>query len=241
MKSHNSRVGALTWNSHILTSGSRSGDVHHHDVRIAQHHVGTIKFHTHEVCGLKWNPDGRHLATGANDNLVGIWDTAANMCTSETRPLHVLSEHKAAVKAIAWCSWQNNILATGGGTTDRQICIWNMYNGALLQSHDTHSQVSSLLWNKTYKELVSSHGFQENQLTLWKYPEMSRVCELTGHENRILSMAMSPDEETVVSVSSDETLRFWRCFGVDDKQKKSKEGLLEKRTSSQTGLSRCIR
>ena len=35
---------------------------------------------------------------------------------------------------------------------------------------------------------------------------------MTGHSLRILAMAMSPDETTVVSVSADETLRFWRVF-----------------------------
>lgn len=59
MKSHTSRVGALAWNLHILTSGSRSGDIHLHDVRVSRHHVGTVKLHDQEVCGLKWSPDGR--------------------------------------------------------------------------------------------------------------------------------------------------------------------------------------
>lgn len=35
-------------------------------------------------------------------------------------------------------------------------------------------------------------------------------------------MAMSPDGSTVVSLSADETLRFWECFKVDEKAKKVK-------------------
>lgn len=49
MKSHSTRVGCLAWNQHVLTSGSRSGDIHHHDVRIKNHHVGTLKVHDQEV------------------------------------------------------------------------------------------------------------------------------------------------------------------------------------------------
>lgn len=37
-----------------------------------------------------------------------------------------------------------------------------------------------MLWSKEYKELVSSHGFAQNQLVIWKYPSMNKVAELTG-------------------------------------------------------------
>lgn len=244
MKSHKARVGVLSWNLHTLTSGSRSGEIHNHDVRVAQHHVNTVKLHSQEVCGLKWSPDGRYLASGANDNLVAIWDSTVTS-SSEPQPLFTLREHNAAVKALAWCPWQNNILASGGGTSDRQIKIWNANNGTCQQSVDTETQVSSIMWSKAYKEIISSHGHGnpefENQLVVWKYPDMQKVSELKGHTDRILSMAMSPDEETVVSAAADETLRFWKCFTVDEKLKKSKETSCDKLSSSQTSLGRCIR
>lgn len=59
MKSHTTRVGSLTWNCHIVTSGACNGQIHLHDVRISKHHVSTLKFHEQEVCGLKWREDGR--------------------------------------------------------------------------------------------------------------------------------------------------------------------------------------
>ena len=49
MQSHDSRVGSLSWNQHILTSGSRDGDIHHHDVRVRDHHVATLRLHSQEV------------------------------------------------------------------------------------------------------------------------------------------------------------------------------------------------
>jgi len=114
MKSHTARVGALAWNKHILTSGARSGLIHLHDVRVPDHHVGTLKLHDQEVCGLKWSPDGRYLASGANDNLAAVWDGYSMNYGEEGRPLHVFREHQAAVKALAWCPWQSHVLATGG-------------------------------------------------------------------------------------------------------------------------------
>jgi cell division cycle protein 20 (cofactor of APC complex) len=103
--------------------------------------------------------------------------------------LHRLEDHTAAVKALAWCPFQSNLLATGGGGSDRCIKFWNTHTGACLNSVDTGSQVCSLLWNKNERELLSSHGFTQNQLTLWKYPSMVKMAELTGHTSRVLFMA----------------------------------------------------
>ncbi len=214
MKGHTARVGALDWNSHVLSSGSRDASIFNHDVRIRDHHVATLQGHTQEVCGLKWSPDGTMLASGANDNTLCLWDGAAALGGERiVTPKFTMTEHQAAVKALAWCPWQKGLLASGGGTADRTIKLWNAPSGTLLNSVDTGSQVSSLLWNPRERELLSSHGFAQNQLCLWKYPTMTKVKELTGHTARILHMAASPDGSCVVSAGADESLRFWNVFG----------------------------
>eukprot|EP00112_Aurelia_sp_Birch-Aquarium-sp1_P016111 Seg3620.2 transcript_id=Seg3620.2/GoldUCD/mRNA.D3Y31 product="Cell division cycle protein 20" protein_id=Seg3620.2/GoldUCD/D3Y31 len=213
---HASRVGSLSWNSHILSSGCRSGAIHHHDVRIPQHQIGVLSSHSQEVCGLEWSPDGKYLASGGNDNLVNIWDSSFQNSTS---PLHSLTQHTAGVKAIAWCPWQVSTLATGGGSADRCIRFWNVNTGNCLNSVDTKSQVCGIVWSKRYKELVSGHGYSQNQLTVWKYPSMKRVVDLTGHSSRVLQLTMSPDETFVMSAAADETLRLWKIFPQEEKTK----------------------
>ncbi|KAM5148149.1 cell division cycle protein 20 homolog [Mantella aurantiaca] len=237
MVSHSSRVGALSWNNHILSSGSRTGHIHHHDVRVAQHHVATLSGHSQEVCGLKWSPDGRYLASGANDNLVNIWPSVQGD-SGDFTAVQTFTQHQGAVKAVSWCPWQSNVLATGGGTSDRHIRIWNVCSGTCLNSVDTHSQVCSILWSTTYKELISGHGFAQNQLVLWKYPAMTRVTELKGHSARVLNLSMSPDGCTVASAAADETLRLWKCFEVDPVTKKEKE---KARSSSKSIIHQSIR
>lgn len=225
MDGHSARVGSLAWNQHILTSGSRDATVVQHDVRVAQHNVGTLRQHEQEVCGLAWSPDGATLASGANDNLLCLWDWRMDaQWGQEPAPRHVLTDHTAAVKALAWCPWQRNVLATGGGTADRCIKTWNASTGALLDSVDTGSQVCSLLWSTHERELLSSHGFAQNQLTLWAYPSMARIKELTGHTARALHLAAGPDGASVCSAGADETLRFWNVFGEARASAKGKGG-----------------
>ncbi|KAF1383859.1 hypothetical protein PFLUV_G00136220 [Perca fluviatilis] len=228
LASHTSRVASLSWNDHVLTSGSRSGHIHHHDVRVADHHIFTLTGHSQEVCGLKWSPDGRYLASGGNDNLVYVWPRMQE--GTNTNSVQCWSDHQGAVKALAWCPWQPNILASGGGTSDRHIRIWNVNSGSCISSLDTQSQISSLLFSPNYKELVSAHGYAHNNVVIWKYPALTRVAELKGHEDRVLSLILSPDCSTIATVAGDETIRMWKSFEVDP-VKKAKERLV-KSTSS---------
>ena len=218
MDGHSDRVGSLSWNRHILSSGSRDTTIVNHDVRVARHNVATLSAHGQEVCGLAWSNDGEVLASGGNDNLLCLWDASTS---SSANPRFRFTDHQAAVKALAWSPHERHLLATGGGTADRCIKFWNSQTGALLNSIDTGSQVCALKWNPFEKEILSSHGFARNQLCLWKYPSMAKIKELEGHTSRVLHLACSPDGSNVVSAAGDETLRFWEIFCPPSKGKKS--------------------
>jgi len=217
LRSHETRVGSISWNEHLISSGCKDGAIHNSDVRVPQALVSVLRGHTHEVCGLKWSLDGSLLASGGNDNLLNIWDIRH----STTDPKFTMNQHLAAVKALAWCPWQSNLLASGAGTNDRHIRFWNTADGTCLNAIDTRSQVCSIVWSKEYRELVSSHGFAQNQLTVWKYPTMTKVTELNGHTSRVLHMAISPDGQQIASAAADETLRIWKCFESAAPVKKS--------------------
>ena len=101
-----------------------------------------MQAHSQEVCGLAWDTEGKYLASGGNDNVLNIWQSQQGSLHTSSSPVHSITSHQAAVKALAWCPWQSNVLASGGGTADRTIKIWNASNGQMLSSTDTKSQVS---------------------------------------------------------------------------------------------------
>lgn len=230
---HRERIGSLAWNGSALTSGSRDAKILHHDLRAAARTTATaLVGHQQEICGLAWSPDGLTLASGGNDNCLCLWDarrlfrantgsgssgvwpsaaTRGGLAAAAT-PRDKLCAHQAAVKALAWCPWERHLLASGGGTADRTIKFWNGGTSRLLRSVPTGSQVCALVWATRERELLSSHGFSQNELCLWEYPSMTRMREFTGHSARVLHLALSPDGRSVVSAAADETLRFWDVF-----------------------------
>lgn len=67
--------------------------------------------------------------------------------------------HKAAIKALGWSKRQNNILATGAGTADRHLRIWDISKKEIIEEIDTGSQICSLVFSQNENEVITSHGF----------------------------------------------------------------------------------
>uniref|UniRef100_H0W8B9 Fizzy-related protein homolog n=1 Tax=Cavia porcellus TaxID=10141 RepID=H0W8B9_CAVPO len=216
LEGHTARVGALAWNADQLSSGSRDRMILQRDIRTPPlQSERRLQGHRQEVCGLKWSTDHQLLASGGNDNKLLVWNH------SSLSPVQQYTEHLAAVKAIAWSPHQHGLLASGGGTADRCIRFWNTLTGQPLQCIDTGSQVCNLAWSKHANELVSTHGYSQNQILVWKYPSLTQVAKLTGHSYRVLYLAMSPDGEAIVTGAGDETLRFWNVFSKTRSTKES--------------------
>ena len=221
IEAHSDRISSLAWNGYIVTSGSKDKVIKNFDVRCQDSEISKIRQHKQEVCALRYSPDGDLLASGGNDNTAFIWDVRKlnnkllnisnlNEINNSIKPLFVNNYHTAAVKALSWCPWQRHVLATGGGSKDRTLKIFNCDSNKIIKNVDTGSQVCAVLWNKKEREIISSHGFNKNQITIWNYQKMKKVCELKGHMSRVLYLTISPDENYICSGSGDETLRFWK-------------------------------
>lgn len=215
MRGHTSRANNAAWCGAQLATCSKDTNVYVRDVRASPDYHANLKGHRHEVCGLKWSPDGAMLASGANDNKVFVWAAASlrsGTFRSDPTPLWRFSEHKAAVKALAWSPHQSGLLASGGGTYDKTIRLHSTATGEQVSSVDVGAQVTQLVWSPHSNELASTQGFAQNSLILWAYPTMTKIATLTGHQERVLYMALNPTGENVVTGAADQTLRFWNVF-----------------------------
>ncbi|XP_006732704.1 cell division cycle protein 20 homolog B [Leptonychotes weddellii] len=191
-----------------LCSGSRLGRVSHHDVRVAQHHVGTLH-HKQAVCALKWSPDGRLLSSGCSDGLLTIWphDPGAK---AQVQPLKVIPQ-PTAVKAMDWCPWQSAVLAVGGGMEDGHLRVLDVNTGQSIQTPSTNSQICSLIWLPKTKEIASGQGSPKNDVTVWACPGLARSRGFLGPRGRVLHLALSPDQTRVFSAAADGTACEWNC------------------------------
>jgi len=57
LQGHTNRVGAIAWNSSIVSTGSRDKTILHRDLRLNSSFVNKLVGHKQEICGLKWSYD----------------------------------------------------------------------------------------------------------------------------------------------------------------------------------------
>ncbi|ONM34207.1 Fizzy-related protein [Zea mays] len=180
------------------------------------------------VCAVHWSREGSYLSIGTGLGDVQIWDS------SRCKRIRNMGGHQTRTGVLAWSSC---ILSSG--SRDKNILQHDIRvpNDYISKFSGHRSEVCNLAWCKNVNELVSTHGYSQNQIMVWKYPSMSKddryiesgvlkttvkvkskqwkpfaVATLTGHTMRVLYLASSPDGQTIVTGAGDETLRFWNIF-----------------------------
>uniref|UniRef100_A0A183C8Z9 WD_REPEATS_REGION domain-containing protein n=1 Tax=Globodera pallida TaxID=36090 RepID=A0A183C8Z9_GLOPA len=224
------RLACATWtHKGRICCGSKNGRIYHHDVRIQNSLISTLEAHTHEVCGLKWSPDEHFLTSGGSDAVVNVWE---NVQLSENNPasLFKFDDHISTVKAIEYVPTMGlgpaNLVATGGGTRDHTIRFWNLTDGNAHFTLDTQSQVSGILFNKPYGEMITGHGAPKAGVRVWHHePNKIKKFEQTAELNqaqggRVLALCQSPCGEYVIAANQDEVLRIWHVWKMDESMRK---------------------
>lgn len=159
---HFDSIKCMNWNQNTLVAGADSGDLSLIDVRVPEV-VSKVKLHNYPLVGAKWSPDGTYLATGDSNGIVYIWDKRAGKSLLDSEATTKM-RHGGKVKAISWCPWQHDLLATGSTAPEGKIRIWNtssISSPSVPSPQHTiplNTSVTSLHWSPHCKELLSTHG-----------------------------------------------------------------------------------
>jgi cell division cycle 20-like protein 1 (cofactor of APC complex) len=87
------------------------------------------------------NADFTVDALGTDDNLAR--DTEKSSAAATPGPLLHLTEHRAAVRGLAWSPHVRGLLASGGGRQDPVIRFWNTSLGYKIDQLQCHAQVGT--------------------------------------------------------------------------------------------------
>ncbi|KIL59973.1 hypothetical protein M378DRAFT_110564 [Amanita muscaria Koide BX008] len=155
------KVTSLSWKRHVVAVGSLGGSISLFDLRDAAK-AAVVPGHKGQLLSLKWSTDDNYLASGDDLGVVRIWDKRACKTLLEPGAQSAKMRHRGPVKALAWCSWKPDLLATGSLYPEGKIRIWSastLCSSPLpLETITLNTSVFSLHWSLHCKELLSTHG-----------------------------------------------------------------------------------
>jgi WD40 repeat protein len=148
------------------------------------------------VHGLVYAPDGRTLASGADDGTVRLWDVHSGAG-------ELLATQGPPIRALA-ISRSGRYLASGdkaGG-----LWVWDLREKRLLrQLEGATAAVLSLTFSADETQLAG--GSYDQRVRLWDLGTgRARVFDCDGY---VSTVRFSPDGKALVSGSSDGTVRLW--------------------------------
>jgi WD40 repeat protein/serine/threonine protein kinase len=156
------------------------------------------KQHTRRICSVALSPDGKHVASCAEDGSTLLWPLAGG---SPQR----LAERQGTVRAVAF-SPNGRWLASGADSG--MLRIWNLETGACTELPRAHTGILCLAFSPDGRLLAS--GGTDDLIKLWE-PETGQPQQtLKGHTCSVASVQFSRDGSRIISASQcDSSVRVW--------------------------------
>lgn len=177
----------------------RSGEIKIWDLQSHQLLV-TMQGHKDCIYSVAWRPDGKMIASGSYDRMVKLWDVSSG------KELKNLQDHIDAVFAVAF-SPDGKHLASA--SQDRSVKIWDVGTGSRLYTlGDALDGLTGIAYSPSGDQ-VSAAGYDKT-IYIWNVGDTEGALKqsLIADEESILALVWSPDGQTIVTASSDGSIRF---------------------------------
>lgn len=162
------------------------------------------------------SPDGKMMASGGEDKTIKLWEVSSG------KLLRNFTGHSERIKMIAF-SPDGQLIASGGD--DNTIRVWNIGTGeelyTLTGDSNSFGFVEFVGFSPNGETLITGVG--GGTIKVWNintgkeirtmnqavWESIGQISMLSDDSNPIRSMALSPDGQTVVFGSWQNTIKLW--------------------------------
>jgi WD40 repeat protein len=191
------RCLSFTPDSQTLVSGSFDQSIKLWNVS-NRNLIHELKDHHKGVFALAVSADGQTLASGSWDETIKLWNIATGQLLSN------LEGHRASVRALA-ASPDNQLLISG--SFDNTVRIWQLASGDLVKTMSHEEPIAAIALNHTGQILASTSD--DGLVKLWSVSTGEVIAQLTGNNNCICSLTISPTSDAVLAGTVSGSIVVW--------------------------------
>lgn len=170
-----------------------------------------VQAHTHWINDIALANSNQALLSASSDITVKLWRPAA----SDGLPPQPIGLHSDYVKTLAVPSPTSDWAVSGG--LDRRICAWDLNGGGQKFRIDVGEDEAGGLSNREKGSVyalaatnnIIASGGPESTVRVWDARTSKRITKLVGHTDNIRDVLISQDGSTIMTASSDRTVKIW--------------------------------
>jgi len=188
-----------------------------------------LQGHMQEIYSLDFSRDGQFLVSGSGDKSAKIWNIETGTCVFDLKIEDFVMGDSGPIDAgITSVALSPDSRLVAAGSLDTIVRVWDTASGHQVERLKGHKDsVYSVAFSPDGQCLVS--GSLDRSIRLWDLAHLKRTLEkppkeraminreatntpcstLSGHKDYVLSVAVSPDGQWVVSGSKDRSIQFW--------------------------------
>ena len=169
----------------------------------------TTDLYIRSVC---FSPDGKFLATGAEDKLIRIWDI------EQKKIVMVLKGHEQDIYSLDYFPSGDKLVS---GSGDRTVRIWDLKTGQCTLTLSIEDGVTTVAVSPGDGKFIAA-GSLDRAVRVWDSDTGFLVERLdsenelgTGHKDSVYSVVFTRDGNGVVSGSLDRSVKLWNLRNVN--------------------------
>jgi WD repeat-containing protein 48 len=149
------------------------------------------------------------LVSASSDLTVKLWRPHSE---EDGHQAQTIGEHADYVKCVAPPPADMNLDWIASGGLDRKICLWDLNGGGKTLEIDVKGEEvpekGSVYALSCGRNMIASGG-PERLIRLYDPRTGSRISKLVGHVDNIRAILLDDAGDTVLSASSDKTIKLW--------------------------------